>query len=359
MSPVSRRAPSYWLLALALAVAGCSSSTSAERSTASGGRGGRGPQVVPVAAAEARPRDLAQTVVVSGPVEPIRSVPVHALAAGTIERVLVEEGTRVRPGQLLAQLDDREVLAQQARAQAVLERAEAEFHRAEQLRARELNSMAELDAARAAFATSKADAQLWRARLDFTRVTAPIAGVVIAKHVERGGAVSANDPMFEIADDATLVVRVRVSERDVVNLAPGGAVEVELDAYPDRRVPARIRRIFPSADAQSRLVPVEIALARAPAGMAIRPGYLARVELSVERRRGVVAIPAAAVVVSEGRPFVYVIEADTLVRRPVETGLTASGWVEITRGLASGEKVVSSGHMNLRPGAAVRVSEQL
>jgi membrane fusion protein, multidrug efflux system len=361
MSPVLRRALSFWFLALALASAGCSSSTSAERTASDGrgGRGGRGPQLVPVAAAEARPRDLAKTVTVSGPVEPIRSVPVHALAAGTIERVLVEEGARVRPGQLLAQLDAREISAQQARAQALLERAEAEFQRAEQLRARELNSVAELDAARAAFATAKADAQLMRTRLDFTRVTAPIAGVVTAKHVERGGAVSANDPMFEIADDATLVVRVRVSEMDVVNLAPGAEVAVELDAYPDRRVPARIRRIFPSADAQSRLVPVEIALARAPAGMAIRPGYLARVELSVERRSGVVAIPAAAVGVSEGRPYVYVIEADTLVRRPVETGLTASGWVEVTRGLASGEKVVSSGHMNLRPGAAVRVSEQL
>lgn len=356
MRPVTHRASLLVLLAWSLAVAGCSSSTSAERS---GGRGGRGPQALPVAASEARPRDLARVVTVSGPVEPIRLVAVHSLAAGTIERVLVEEGARVRPGQLLAQLDDREVGAQHARARAVLERAEAEFQRAEQLRARELNSVADLDAARAAFHTARADAELWRTRLDFTRVTAPIAGVVTAKRVERGGAVSANDPMFEIAEDATLVVRVRVSELDVVRLAPGAEVAVELDAYPDRRVPGRIRRIFPSADAQSRLVPVEIALARPPAGVTIRPGYLARVELPVERRTGVVTVPAAAVGVSEGKPFVYVIEADTLVRRPVETGLTASGWVEVIRGLAGGERVVSSGHMNLRPGAAVRVSEQL
>lgn len=359
MITVSQRARLLVMLALSVTAGGCSSSTSAERAGSGGARGGRGAQAVPVAAAEAQPRDLSRTVTVSGPVEPLRTVQVHSLAAGTIELVPVEEGTRVRPGQVLARLDDREVTAQHARAQAVLQGAEAEFHRAEQLRARELNSVADLDAARASFHTARADAELWSTRLDFTRVTAPIAGVVTVKHVERGGAVSANDPLFEIADDATLVVRVRVSELDVVNLTPGGQVSVQLDAYPDRRLSGRIRRIFPSADAQSRLVPVEIALGPPPAGVAIRPGYLARVELSVESRRGVVAVPAAAVGVSEGRPYVYVIEADTLVRRPVDTGLTASGWVEVTRGLASGERVVSSGHMNLRPGATVRVGDQL
>jgi membrane fusion protein (multidrug efflux system) len=177
------------------------------------------------------------------------------------------------------------------------------------------------------------------------------------KHVERGGAVSANQAMFEIADDATLVARVRVSELDVVSLERGSPVTIRVDAYPGERIPGRIRRIFPSADAASRLVPVEVELGPRPPGMRVRPGFLARVEFALEQRNGVLAIPAAAVSVSEGRPFVYVVNADTLVRRPVTTGLTASGWIEIVNGLAAGDRVVSSGHATLRPGAAVRVSD--
>lgn len=340
-------------MGMSAGLAGCSSSGSAERGP---GGSGRRPQVVPVAAEEVRPRDLTRNVTVTGPVEPLRSVSVNALAAGTVTRVLVEEGARVRAGQLLAELDAREMTAQYERAQALLARAEAEYKRAEPLRAKDIISDADLETARASFHAARADAELWRTRLGFTRITAPVAGTVTAKLVEQGGAVTANTKMFELAEDAQLVVRVQVSELDVVRLEPGRPVSLVLDAYPGAHVEARIRRIFPSADPVSRLVPVEVVLGRAPSGVVPRPGFLARVEFPVERRRGVLAVPAAAVGVSEGASFVYVVSADTLARRPVETGLTASGWIEVTHGLAKGDQVVSSGHSNLRPGVSVRIS---
>lgn len=336
---------------MAVVAAGCSPSGGAER-----GPGRRGPQVIPVAAVEVKPRDLARTVVVTGPVEPLHSVAVNALAAGTVMRVLVEEGDRVQAGQLMAELDGREQAAQHARAQALLATAEAGYKRAEQLRARDIISDAELETARASFEATRADADLWRTRVGFTRITAPVAGTVTGKFVEQGGAVSANTKMFDLADDSQLVVRVHVSELDVVRLGEGRTVSLQLDAYPGAHLEGRIRRVFPSADPASRLVPVEVVLGRAPRGVVPRPGFLARVEFAVEQRRGVFAVPAAAVGVSDGGSFVYLVSADTLLRRPVETGLTASGWIEVTRGLASGDRVVSSGHTNLRPGAAVNVS---
>ena len=339
-------------LGFAICAAGCSSSGGAED-----GPSRRAGQVTPVAAAQVLPRDLVRTVAVTGPLEPIRSVAVNAMAAGTVTRMLVEEGSRVAPGQLLAELDSRELAAQLERAEAVLARAQADHDRAQQLRSRELNSDADLDAARSAFATARADAELWRTRLEFTRITAPVAGVVTAKRIERGGAVSANDEMFVIADDAQLVVRVQVSELDVVKLEPGRSVDVQIDAYPGVRVEGRIRRIFPSADRVSRLVPVEVALGRAPRGVSPRPGFLARVEFAVESRRGALAVPTAAVSVVDGASFVYLIQADTLLSRPVQLGLTTAGWVEVTRGLERGDRVVTSGHLNLRPGAAVRIRE--
>lgn len=319
--------------------------------------GGRGnPSAIPVAAVEVRPQDLSRTVTVTGPIEPIRTVSVNSQTAGTVVNVLVEEGDRVRRGQRLAELDAKEVSAQLARAKAVLANAEAVYQRSSQLESNDLATAAELDAVRSAYEIAKADVQLWQTRVDFCRITAPVAGVVTAKQVERGSTVSPNDAMFEIADDSLLVVRVRVSELDVVHLQPGRGATLQLDAYPSIQLTGHIRRIFPSADAMSRLVPVEVVLDRTPPGVDAKPGFLARVEFALNRQDSVLAVPAAAVGVSEAGTFVYVVQADTLVRKPVETGLTASGWIAIEGGLHAGERVVSSGHVNLRPGAVVRIT---
>ncbi|MGH7646372.1 MAG: efflux RND transporter periplasmic adaptor subunit, partial [Gemmatimonadales bacterium] len=151
-------------------------------------------------------------------------------------------------------------------------------------------------------------------------------------------------------------VRVQLSELDVVHLAPGGAVTVGLDAYPSVQFEGRVRRVFPSADPQSRLVPVEVALGRRPAGVEVRPGFLARVEFALDRRSSALAVPASAVGVAASGPFAYVVEDDTLAQKTLTLGLTVEGWVEVTAGLAEGEQVVVSGHTNLRPGARVHVS---
>jgi RND family efflux transporter MFP subunit len=339
-----------------LAVA-CSRGDSAQGSP--GGRPGGGSKDIPVAVEAAQLRDLARSVTVTGPVEPIRTVSVNAQMTGTLLDVLVEEGDRVDAGELMAELDARETSAQLERAEAVLANAESAFQRAQQLQANGLTTQADLDAARSAYSIAKADVELWRTRLAFSRITAPVSGVVTAKMVEQGSAVSTNQAMFQIADDSLLVVRVRVSELDVVQLKPGNPATVRLDAYPDARISGRIRRVFPSADAASRLVPVEVALGRTARDVELRPGFLARVEFALDRREDVMAVPASAIGVADDGTFVFTVDADTLIRKPVQTGVTAAGWIEITRGLDPGELVVTSGHVNLRPGITVRVSEAL
>lgn len=325
---------------------------------ASGAQPRGGVRTIPVAVVAVAPRDLARSVVVTGPVEPVRTIGVNALLAGTVLAVHAQEGDRVRRGQLLAELDARETRAQFERAQAVLANAQTTFERNEQLNATKIITDAEFQQSRSAYEVAKSDAEVWRTRLAFTRIAAPSPGVVTAKMVEAGSAVSPNQRVFDLADVSLLVVRVQVSELDVVDVRPGAEVAVLLDAYPESPVTGRVRRVFPSADAESRLVPVEVALADFPAGVAARPGFLARVTFRLDRRSGVLVVPAAAVGVAEEGQFVYVVDADSLVRRPVTLGLTAEGVVEVRSGLAAGERVVTSGHTNLRAGARVTVTEE-
>lgn len=349
-----RAAPALALLTLPLALIACSRGDRPAQGSPSGRGGSGGP--TPVAAVEVAPRDLARTITVTGPVEPIRTVQVSAQTGGTLLTVRVQEGDRVKVGDLLAELDSREITAQLGHAKAVLANAETAFQRAKDMRTGDLISDSELDAARSAHDIAQADVELWSTRLAFCRITAPVSGMVTRKLVEKGNTVSTGDELFEIADDSALVVRVQVSELDVVHLKPGLPVSLRLDAYPGREIGGHIRRIFPAADPVSRLVPVEVELDPRPAGVNARPGFLARVQFTLERRDNVLAVPASAIGTAAAGSYVYVVQADTLVRRPVETGQTASGWVEVTRGLDAGERVVSSGQVNLRSGAPVRVT---
>jgi membrane fusion protein (multidrug efflux system) len=346
--------PALGILVLPLVLAACSGGgTQAQGNPGGRGRPG-GP--TPVAVVTVAPRDLARTITVTGPVEPIRTVSVSARTAGTLLTVKVEEGDRVTAGQLLAELDAREITAQLEHAKAVLANAENSYKRAQDLHGDDLIAESELDAARSSHDMAQADVELWSTRLAFCRITSPVNGVVTRKLVEEGNSVSSGDELFTIADDTVLVVRVQVSELDVVHLKPGLSVSLRLDAYPGREIGGHVRRIFPAADPASRLVPVEVQLDPRPPGVVARPGFLARVEFALDRRDGVLAVPASAIGTSAAGSYVYVVQADTLVRRSVETGRTAAGWIEVTQGLAPGVTVVSSGQVNLRQGAPVRIT---
>lgn len=349
--PSARRLTAAGLPLAVLAVVACSGS-----GEASAHRQGT-ERLLPVAAAPVARRDLVRAVTVAGSVEPVRTIGVNSLAAGSVLALHAEEGDAVREGELLAELDARETRAQLERAHALLASAEAEFERSEQLYAGQIITAAEFEASRSAYQVAKSDAALWETRLGFTRITAPSAGVVTGKHVEAGSVVSANQRVFDLADVSDLVVRVQLSDLDIVHLRVGADVDVTLDAYPSARIPGRIRRVFPTADQDSRLVPVEVVLGPIRADVRVRPGFLARVTFTLEQRSGALAVPAPAVGVAAEGPFVYVVESDTLVRRAVALGFTAQGWVALERGVREGELVVVSGHTNLRAGARVRVSD--
>ena len=329
-----------------------------EAAAANGTRRGGGPEgadrIFPVEVAVAELGVAARTVTVSGTVEPIRSVGVNSQLAGALTLVAVEEGDRVREGQVLARLDDRELRAQVASAEASLELAESTYERAEQLRQARVITDAEYERDRAARAAARAQLQQLRTRLTYSTIRSPLSGVVTEKRVEAGDLVAPQTRLFTVADISTMVVRVPVSERDVTSLHPGVAVDVSLDALPGRMVSGRIRRVFPSADTATRLVPVEVALTGAATSL-VRPGFLARVVFSLEARQDALLIPASALLGGSGGRSVFVVERDTVRRRAVQTGLTTQGRVEILAGLDRGERVVIAGHNTLRDGAAVRI----
>jgi membrane fusion protein (multidrug efflux system) len=341
----------------ALAGAGCNGGEAAE-AQARGGPGGPGGGGAPVAVVEVVPVErgsIARSVTVSGVVEPIRTVGVNSQMAGALLSIHAEEGDRVGSGQPLARLDDREIQAQLAAAEAAFEVADAAYERAAQLRDRRVITLPEYERERTAHAAAKSQLEQLRARAGYAVVAAPISGVVTEKRVEAGDVVGNQTRLFTLADVSTLVVRVGVSELDVVELEPGDRVTLALDAYPGRGFGGQVRRIFPSADPGTRLVPVEVALDSRDSAV-MRPGFLARVTFALNAREDVLLIPAGAIVTGAGSESVFVLDENRALRRSVTTGLTSEGRIEVVAGLEEGERVVTAGNNMLRDGMEVRIS---
>jgi membrane fusion protein, multidrug efflux system len=342
-------------LGIGLPIAACGGDGEASQS-GRGGQGGPpgGARATVVETAAVQLGSVARDVNVSGVVEPIRTVGVNSQVGGALLAVLVEEGTRVRAGQVIARLDDREIAAQERSAEAEYAVRASAYERASRLRESQVITQAEYERDRAAYEAGRSQLEQLRTRRGYAVIRAPLSGVVTGKMVEAGDVVGPQTRLFDIGDLSTMVVRVSVSELDVVALAPGDAVRVALDAHPGREIPGTIRRIFPSADPSTRLVPVEVALHADGAGLA-RPGFLARVTMALGAKENVLLIPASAIVGGSGSQNVYVVEDGRALRRSVGTGLTSRGQVEVVSGLQVGETVVVTGNNSLRDGGEVRV----
>jgi membrane fusion protein (multidrug efflux system) len=344
----------FFLLLPALVLSACGAEPE------SAGAGQRQPRALPVQALEVVPQDLSRVVTVSNSVEPLRTIRLAARTEGVLTDVLVEEGDRVEQGQVIARIDVREQRAELARARARLSERQASFDRFEQLRNRDYVDLASFEAARAELEIAVTDVDLWETRVAFGTVSSSISGTVVERYVEPGEAISRHAALFSIADLSSLVVRLGLSELDITNLKVGDAVAVHVDALDqEEALEGFIRRVFPAADADSRLITVEVELPSALA-MGVKPGFLARARLLVDEQRDALAVPAAAVAESDQEFFVMVINAeDRLERRVVEPGIIRGPWREILGGLDAGERVVVANPIEMKAGDQVRVVTML
>lgn len=308
--------------------------------------------VVSVTTVEVGRQPVERTITAVGTLQPLAKVLVAAQEEGLVTAVRVREGDRVAAGTVVVELDDREVLAELAEARANLEEAAAGRRRVESLHATGLASGQELDAAVARQRVGAARVDALETRLSFTRITAPVAGVVTAREVEVGDLASPRAPLLELASGRGLLLRVPVSELEVVRLKTGDTAEVSVDALPDLHLEGTIQRIFPAADGVSRQVTVELLVTETPPD--VRYGFLARAHLVLERIPDALLVPETALQRgTEGQTFVWVVKDGAARMRDVEVGHRFQGRAVVADGLAKGELVVLEGVARLRDGIAV------
>lgn len=206
----------------------------------------------------------------------------------------------------------------------------------------------------ATVAEAEARAGLARARLAEGVVTTPFAGVITQVYARPGDLATAKGQLLELADPASLVVRVGVPERDSAWLRPGTAARVRFDARPGDPLSLKVDRVYPELDSKTRTRAAEL---QVPDGLGVAAGMFARVTLVLERATGVVVPEPALVPGAGGGEAVFVVQDGAAHRRTVTVGLRDRGQVQVLSGVAAGEPVIVQGNEKLKDGSAVRVED--
>ena len=290
------------------------------------------------------------TINASGTIAARRALPVGVVGeGGRVVSVNVEQGQWVRAGQVLASID-RSVQNQQARAQAAqvqVARADAELaqnnlDRALQLVERGFVSTADVDrltatrdAARARVNVAQAQLAELRERNARLNIVAPASGLVLERNIEPGQTVSAGiASAFVIAQGGEMELRAQVGESDLQKLSVGVPAEVT-PVGSSETYSGQIWQIEPTVDAQSRQGTARIALKYEPG---LRPGGFA----SVTIRSGTTVaplLPESAVLADDNGTYVYIVDkANTVQRRPIETGMVTPNGIAVTDGLTGDER---------------------
>jgi RND family efflux transporter MFP subunit len=285
-------------------------------------------------------------------------VRVGSRVSGVVRRLCVRIGDRVGKGQLLAELDDRELIARhdQAVAALALARAQLDYARADLERKRALSASrliapSDLDLARQADAVAEQQANAARASLDdattqlgYARIEAPIAGVVASVSTQEGETVAASfaTPTFvTLLDLSRLEVWAYVDETDIGRIQRGLPARFTVDTYGDQAFDGRVTAIYPQAEIRDNVVNyITVVHFDPPRDRILRPEMTTTVQVALQRHAQVLALPLRAVRREQGTPFVYRRRGDTVERRAVTLGMQDDSYCEIVEGVREGDEVL-------------------
>ncbi len=311
-----------------------------------------------------------------------RKAAIASKATGRLEWLGVAEGSRVKAGEVIARLDNRDVAAQAQSAEAnvraaraALEQAQAEewdatasLKRNQDLVAKGFVSQAALDTAKmradravagvanakAAIAVAEANARNAQVSVDYTLIRAPFDGVILSKSANVGdmvtpfsSAADSKGAVVSMADMSTLEVEADVSESSLAKIKVGQPCEITLDALPDVRFKGRISRMVPTVDRAKATVMTKVQFdvidPRVLPEMSAKVSFLSQ-DVTPEQQKPLTAVDAGALATRNGRTVVFAVREGKAVEVPVTPGIKVGDLTAFTGAAKTGEKVV------LKPG---------
>ena len=332
----------------------------------------------------------------SGYVVAQRKAAVASKVTGRLISLSVEEGSRIKAGQVIAKLESEDLAASKDQAEANLkavrynlEQAKAElndaalsFNRNKDLldygfvskaeydssEARYRKAIAAVEAAKAAVKAGTAALQGANVALEYTLIRAPFDAVVLTKNADIGdivtpigAAANAKAAVVTIADMDSLQVEVDVSESNIYQIRLGQPCEIQLDALPDSRFRGEVHMIVPTADRTKATVLVKTKFidkdSRILPEMSAKVAFLLR-KVTPEEQKPLKAISSSSVITGNGKNLVYVVKGDRAVETAITIGKQLGDMTEVLQGVEVGDKVVVKPLKKVKDGVRVKTSEQ-
>jgi len=350
-------------------------------------------------------KELDRFVEAVGTLDPNEEVTVSNQVEGIVQKLHVDMGDVVRAGQVLAELDTKELelavqqqsaalqqelarlgitdanaavdeatTSQVRQAEATFEEARLTLERTKKLYQEQVAPKQQLDQQqarydvaeaalrnaretvrniRATVSARKAALALAEKKLTDARVVAPMPGYVKERPITEGQYLKANSPVVTIVQNSPLKLRVEVPESAITSVRPGRPVRFTVDAFPQKAFDGKVSRVSPSVNQQSRTLRVEAMVSNSDG--TLKPGLFARVTIQTDRREKALVVPSAAIFTFAGLEKVFVVQDGKVVERIVRTGTHLDGAVEVLEGVKAGEAVAISNLGSLQQGREVSV----
>lgn len=303
------------------------------------------------------PRSISDRINLPGSIEPWTDLQLLAKISGTITEVLVEEGDRVKTGDILARIEEADYRIALERARAAFNQARADFERDKSIYAKGMIPTAEMESRKTTMQTAKAD--LEHAELQYSRcnIVSPMDGVVKKLDAKIGLLLAVGDPIAQILELDRLKGVIGIPESDVTAVRPLTSVELSIQALGNETILSKTHFLAPSPDSIARLYAMELEIDNTDGR--IMPGMFVRANIVKKTVKNAVVVPFYSVISRKNEQFVFVEKNGTVEKRAVELGIMDGWMVEITSGLAAGETLVVEGHRDVENGQQVQVIKTL
>ena len=339
------------VVVLVVLLAACKKAKSASPGGPGGGAGGGMPPM-PVEVSAAIRDTVVDAIAATGQIEAMQSIDLQPEVAGRIVEILVREGQFVEKGAALFKVDDAELKAQVASAEADRQLAQQALERTKQLMAQNASSTADLQQAQGKASAADASYDLLKTRLDRTVVRAPFSGVAGRRLVSLGTYVTAQTPLITLQTVNPQQAAFQVPERYADRLGRGQLVSFQVAALPGKNFSGEVVFVDPVVELPGRTILIK---ARVPnPEHRLQAGMFIEARLATDIRPNAVIVPEDALLPVQGSTYVWVIKDGKADRRQVSLGVRTAGWAEIQGGgVQAGDQVVVGGLERLFPGATV------
>src|SRR5436309_10159975 len=304
---------------------------------------------------------ITRNVALPGEIKAYQQATLYAKVAGYLKTITVDKGDRVKEGDLIADIEVPEMLADLARYKAEVTVAELDYKRLSESQKRlpDLVVPQTVDNAKGKLDVAKASLERTETLLGFAKITSPFSGVITKRMVDPGafipaatsGSAAQNAAIVTLADFNRVRVQVAIPELETSLVATGQPVEVTVDGLPGRSFDGKVTRFSYALDEATKTMLAEIELPNPK--LELRPGMYAIVKIGIERRENALLAPVEALVTEKAGASVFTVVDNKAKKIPVKTGFNDGTNVEVVSGLEPAQTVILMGKRAWGEGQAV------